>query len=78
MKDLTNSGVRGFRLYASKAEAVAWHSSTGLKAVWSQAADDGIAMWRARKSRRAISHRTDVQGVSEDSRGNRFTLRASG
>ena len=44
MKDLTRSGVRGFRLYASKAEAVAWHSSPGMKAMWKQAADDGIAM----------------------------------
>lgn len=44
MKSLTKRGVRGFRLYATKGEAKKWHDSPGMRALWKQAADDGIAM----------------------------------
>ena len=44
MKSLTRHGVRGFRLHASREQAEAWHHSPGMKAMWKQAADDGIAM----------------------------------
>jgi predicted TIM-barrel fold metal-dependent hydrolase len=44
MKTLTTQGVRGFRLYADKAKAEAWMRSTGMKKMWSWAADAGLSM----------------------------------
>ncbi len=42
MKDLADDGVRGFRIYTSKAQAAAW--GDGMKKMWSCAADHGLAM----------------------------------
>ena len=44
MKKLAAQGVRGFRLYTDKEKAEAWPSSDGMKKMWSQAADSGLAM----------------------------------
>ncbi|MCX6856979.1 MAG: amidohydrolase family protein [Verrucomicrobia bacterium] len=44
MKALAVRGVRGFRIYASKAKAEAWSTSDGMKAMWSYAADADLAM----------------------------------
>ncbi|HEX6984392.1 MAG TPA: amidohydrolase family protein, partial [Planctomycetaceae bacterium] len=44
MRRLAGQGVRGFRLYADKAAAEAWTGSPEMKAMWSCAADHGLAM----------------------------------
>ena len=44
MKDLAEQGVRGFRLYAFKKYASGWSTSTGMKEMWKQGADQGLAM----------------------------------
>jgi predicted TIM-barrel fold metal-dependent hydrolase len=44
MKQLAKQGVRGFRIYTDKEKAEAWQSSTGMKAMWSHAADAGLSM----------------------------------
>lgn len=44
MKQLADKGVRGFRLYTDKAKAQAWSESAGMKAMWSYAADAGLAI----------------------------------
>ncbi len=44
MKQLATKGVRGFRLYASKANAASWLSSTGMNAMWKYGADAGLSM----------------------------------
>jgi predicted TIM-barrel fold metal-dependent hydrolase len=44
MKGLSKQGVRGFRLYADREKASAWSGSHGMKAMWGQAADSGLAM----------------------------------
>lgn len=44
MRRLAGRGIRGFRLYASRARAEAWHESPGLERMWSLGADDGLAM----------------------------------
>jgi len=44
MKQLAGQGVRGFRLYADKDKAEKWLESAGMKAMWSYAADTGLAM----------------------------------
>ena len=44
MRQLAAVGVRGFRLYADRARAEAWADSAGQKAMWSFAADAGLAM----------------------------------
>ncbi len=44
MKRLAAAGVRGFRLSANQARAEAWATSSGMKAMWSYAADAGLAM----------------------------------
>lgn len=44
MRHLAGRGVRGFRLYASRAHAEAWHESPGLGRMWSLGADEGLAM----------------------------------
>ena len=44
MKQLAAKGVRGFRLYTDKEKAEAWLTSPGMKAMWSAAADEGLAM----------------------------------
>jgi predicted TIM-barrel fold metal-dependent hydrolase len=44
MKKLSEQGVRGFRLYANKANAQSWLSSAGMKAMWSHGADAGLSM----------------------------------
>jgi predicted TIM-barrel fold metal-dependent hydrolase len=44
MRQLAAGGVRGFRLYADRARAEAWTDSAGQKAMWSFAADAGLAM----------------------------------
>lgn len=41
MKSLYAKGVRGFRLYADKEKTSEWSRSTGMKAMWSRAADLG-------------------------------------
>jgi predicted TIM-barrel fold metal-dependent hydrolase len=44
MKQLAGQGVRGFRLYTDKAKAEAWAQSDRMKAMWTYAADAGLAM----------------------------------
>lgn len=44
MKELAKSGVRGFRLYASKKNAEGWSSSAGIQAMWKCGADEGLNM----------------------------------
>jgi predicted TIM-barrel fold metal-dependent hydrolase len=44
MTRLAAKGVRGFRIYTDKAKAEAWSQSEGMKAMWSAAADSGLAM----------------------------------
>lgn len=44
MRQLANARVRGFRLYADRARAETWADSPGQKAMWSFAADAGLAM----------------------------------
>ncbi|MEQ1858799.1 MAG: amidohydrolase family protein [Chthoniobacteraceae bacterium] len=44
MERLAAQGVRGFRLYTDKAKAGAWIDSPAMKAMWSAAADAGLAM----------------------------------
>jgi predicted TIM-barrel fold metal-dependent hydrolase len=44
LKSLSRQGVRGLRLYANKADVDAWPASAAMQAIWSQAADEGVAM----------------------------------
>lgn len=44
MKTLAAKGVRGFRLYTDREKAEAWRDSDGMKRMWSNAADAGLAM----------------------------------
>lgn len=44
MKQLGENGVRGFRLYADKANTESWLDSAAMKTMWSTAADTGQAM----------------------------------
>ncbi len=44
MKQLREQGVLGFRLYTDKAKAESWSESSGMRAMWSTAADTGQAM----------------------------------
>jgi predicted TIM-barrel fold metal-dependent hydrolase len=44
MRELGARGVRGFRLYASRANVAAWGGSAGMKAMWAHAAASGQAM----------------------------------
>ncbi len=41
MKSMGAKGVRGFRIYTDKQKASAWKDSTGMKQMWSYAADSG-------------------------------------
>jgi predicted TIM-barrel fold metal-dependent hydrolase len=44
MKELKAKGVRGFRLYANKANSASWLSSAAMKTMWSCGADEGLSM----------------------------------
>ncbi|HSJ02413.1 MAG TPA: amidohydrolase family protein [Verrucomicrobium sp.] len=44
LKSLVKRGVRGLRLYTNKADAEAWLNSPTMQALWTQAADQGVAM----------------------------------
>lgn len=44
MRRLKEQGVRGFRLYANRAAAESWLGSPSMKAMWTCAADEGLAM----------------------------------
>lgn len=44
MKSLGEKGVRGFRLYTDRQKASAWKDSSGMKQMWSHAADSGQCM----------------------------------
>jgi len=44
MNVLGKKGVRGFRLYADRRKASAWKDSSGMKQMWSHAADSGQSM----------------------------------
>lgn len=44
MSQLAKQGVRGFRLYTSRAAAESWSQSANMKAMWTRAADQGLAM----------------------------------
>ena len=44
MRRLKSLGVRGFRLYTSKAAAESWLDSPAMKAMWTCGADEGLAM----------------------------------
>jgi predicted TIM-barrel fold metal-dependent hydrolase len=44
MRRLVRAGVTGFRLYADQARAEAWLDSAPMQAMWTQAADAGLAM----------------------------------
>ncbi len=44
MKSMGDKGVRGFRLYTDKQKASAWKDSTGMKQMWSHAADSGQSL----------------------------------
>lgn len=44
MKQLAQQGVRGFRLYTTKAKAEAWAASPGIAKMWATGADEGLAM----------------------------------
>ena len=44
MKALAARGVRGFRLFTTKANAEGWLDSEGMKKMWTFAADNGLAM----------------------------------
>lgn len=44
LKALVKQGVRGLRLYANKPDVEAWLSSPNMHALWTQAADQGVAM----------------------------------
>jgi predicted TIM-barrel fold metal-dependent hydrolase len=44
MRQLAGCGVRGFRIYSSKAQAEAWSQSPGMEKMWAYAADHGLAM----------------------------------
>ncbi len=41
MKSMGAKGIRGFRIYTDKQKASAWKDSTGMKQMWSYAADSG-------------------------------------
>ena len=44
MKSMGKKGVRGFRLYTDRQKASGWKDSTGMKQMWSHAADSGQSM----------------------------------
>jgi predicted TIM-barrel fold metal-dependent hydrolase len=44
MRQLAGRGVRGFRIYTSKAQAEAWSQSADMGKMWTCAADHGLAM----------------------------------
>lgn len=44
MRKMREQGVLGFRLYTDKAKAEKWAGSSGMKAMWTTAADTGQAM----------------------------------
>lgn len=44
LKSLAKQGVRGLRLYANKADVEGWLTSPAMHALWTQAADEGVAM----------------------------------
>jgi len=44
MKRLAAKGVRGFRLSATRVPVETWTTSSGMKAMWTLAADTGLAM----------------------------------
>lgn len=44
LKALAKQGVRGLRLYANKPDVEAWLGSPSMHALWTQAADEGVAM----------------------------------
>jgi predicted TIM-barrel fold metal-dependent hydrolase len=44
MRRLKGQGVRGFRLYTSRAAAESWADADAMKAMWACGADEGLAM----------------------------------
>ena len=44
MKSMGEKGVRGFRLFTDRQKASGWQDSTGMRQMWSQAADSGQSM----------------------------------
>jgi predicted TIM-barrel fold metal-dependent hydrolase len=44
MKKMNEKGVRGFRIYADRQKASGWQDSSGMKQMWSHAADSGQSM----------------------------------
>ena len=44
MKVLATRGVRGFRLYANRENALGWLKSAGMKEMWTTAANEGLNM----------------------------------
>jgi predicted TIM-barrel fold metal-dependent hydrolase len=44
MQSLAGQGVRGFRLYANKKNTAAWATSVGMKEMWRNGAELGMAM----------------------------------
>jgi predicted TIM-barrel fold metal-dependent hydrolase len=44
MKELAKENVRGFRLYADKANVDAWSRSEGMKRMWEYGAESGLSM----------------------------------
>lgn len=44
MKHLAARGVRGFRVYSSRAQAQEWSKSKGMRDMWTCAADNGLAI----------------------------------
>ena len=51
MKQLAKKSVRGFRLYANKANAASWLNSTGMNAMWKYGADAGLSFRFAKSDR---------------------------
>ena len=44
MKKMNEKGVRGFRIYTDRQKASGWQDSSGMKQMWSHAADSGQSM----------------------------------
>lgn len=44
MKSLATRGVKGFRLYADKAQVMSWRDSQGIQSMWNYGADAGLSM----------------------------------
>ena len=44
MKDLKKRGVRGFRVRADRNRAEGWQDSSGMKKMWTHAADEGLSI----------------------------------